>query len=228
LWADWVLAMQPSASVQRYEALRRRPQTRWLLGPAYALLREEFARRHEAAQARAEPTRTLLCFGGGDDYGAALLSLRALEQAGWRAPVDVALGSRAPRRGEVEAWIADPRPFQVTLHVDADNMADLLRNAGLAVIAGGTTSFEAAALGTPALIVQTAPNQRPNAEAWQTLGAALDMGPLERLDQATLGAAAKSPAADESRRRAMSAAGRASVDGLGAGRVADALLGDEA
>ena len=227
LWADWVLAMQPSASVERYEPLRRRPQTRWLLGPAYALLREEFAAgRGAAGAAQTQPMRTLLCFGGGDDYGATLLSLRALAQAGWRAPVDIALGSAAPRRGEVESWIAGEPPFPVTLHVDADNMVELLRNAGLALIAGGTTSFEAAALGTPSLIIQTAPNQRPNGAAWQALGAALDMGPLERLDAATLGAAASGLAADEQRRRAMAAAGRDSVDGLGAKRVADALLGN--
>src|SRR5690242_42206 len=81
LWADWVVSMSPAAEIDRYRAVQARPQTRFLLGPRYAILREEFLRWSTPRRTKPLASRLLLTFGGGDDRGACLACLEALRQA---------------------------------------------------------------------------------------------------------------------------------------------------
>ena len=223
LWADWVLSTVPAIPESEFLPRGRRPGIRWLIGPRYAILREEFMRSRPPRVIPREARRLLLCFGGGDDYGANEVCLEALRQIGWTAPVDLAVGSGCPALGTLRR-IADSRlSFPLHLHVDANDMADLLSSADLAIIAGGTTTFEAAAMGTPTLMIRTVPNQLPNTSGWQKLGAGIDLGDVSELVPAIVGEQVRSVAADCARRTAMTAAGTAQVDGHGPERILDAL-----
>lgn len=228
LWADWVLSMVPGVPVERYHARARRAGIGWLLGPRYAILREEFFRPRALRTVPDRVQRILLTFGGGDDYGATLLSLRALKAIAWSGMVDVVLGGKSPARSPVEDWIGQSVGMKVHLHVDASNMADLIAAADLVVSAGGTTCFETAALGVPALLIRTVPNQRPNTAGWERLGAAVDLGNIDQLTPESLGQQILTVSADSAKRTAMSDAGRRVVDGQGAKRIVEALCIDPA
>lgn len=222
MWADWVVSMSPAASEAGYRALRRRACTRFLLGPAYAILREEFLAARAPRRVRPVARELLLTFGGGDDGGACLACLEALQGApGMR--VIVLLSGFNPRTGEIEGWLKAHREIEVDLLVDAPDVARRMANADIALTAAGTTSFETAALGLPSLLVQIAPNQRGNAEGWDRLGVALDLGSLAQLDAARLRRELAALAGDAPRRQAMAERGQAQVDGCGAERLAREL-----
>jgi UDP-2,4-diacetamido-2,4,6-trideoxy-beta-L-altropyranose hydrolase len=194
---------------------------RLLLGPRYALLRAEFAALHAAARPReGAVTRQLISFGGADSEnhtGGALAALEGVLAPGCQ--VDVVLGASHPRREELLAQCA-ARGFRA--HVQTGRMAELMSQADLAIGAGGISTWERCCVGLPAIVAVIAANQRQlvadggAAGILQPLAAGGDFtGHLRRELAALL--------ASPERRRAISVAGLAAVDGRGAERVLEAM-----
>ena len=87
------------------------------------------------------------------------------------AEIDIVLGGDAPHLKRVmEATRSDT---QTHLHIDTPAMAKLMAEVDLAVGAGGTTTWERACLGLPAIVTAIADNQRDNVRALAAAGAAL-------------------------------------------------------
>jgi UDP-2,4-diacetamido-2,4,6-trideoxy-beta-L-altropyranose hydrolase len=130
-----------------------------LLGPRYALLREEFARERERVKPRDGAVRRILvCFGGVDAGNATEAALRGLIAAGTAGMhVDVVIGALHPQRQAIQA-LCEKQQF--ACHVDTPRMAALMAAADLAIGAGGTATWERCCLGLPALVFAIADNQR--------------------------------------------------------------------
>jgi len=93
------------------------------------------------------------------------------------------------------------------------------------VTGAGVTLSELAATATPAVMIQTEPNQARNVAAFQNAGAAIFAGPAEAADlQARVLATARRLAEDAQLRAHLGAEGRRLVDGQGARRVAKELI----
>ncbi len=224
LWGRWLLAASPAASPERYTPWLQRADARLLLGPAYAILRQSIVRALADTRPGDRVERVVVTLGGGDDRGGIELCLEAL--AAWRTTlqVDVLTTSANPSLPGVQAWIARHGGGWCELGLDAEDFPMRLARADLALIGGGTTGFETAYLGVPALILRIADDQTEQAAAWDRLGVARLAGDLASLDVAGLRAHLHELIDDSGLRRQMSARGRERVDGLGARRVADALL----
>jgi UDP-2,4-diacetamido-2,4,6-trideoxy-beta-L-altropyranose hydrolase len=195
-----------------------------LLGPQYALLRDEFL---EAA-ARRRPRdgtigRVLVFFGGGEAAAITALALDALDRVAPQLAVDVVAGT-------ADAAVLAPaieRRRNATLLVAA-SMAELMERADLALGAGGTTSWERCALGLPAVVVSRAANQRAVNAGLSGAGAVLDLGDARDVDTGRLAAAIGALLAAPDRVRAMVAASREVGDGRGADRAAEAIVASSA
>ena len=159
------------------------PACRLLTGTRYALLREEFAAWREASlQRRAAQAETgylkhiLVNLGGVDKDNHTLAVLQAFSGSLPAAcRVTVVMGKTAPHTAAVRAF-ADSAPYPCRVLVGADNMAELMAEADLAIGAAGSTSWERCCLGLPTLLLVIAGNQCNIAATLQTAGAAL---PLE-------------------------------------------------
>lgn len=225
LAVDLVLDSGPDRKPEDYAGLVA-PNTRLLLGPAYAPVRPAFAAlRAEALARRAErgPVRRILVSLGLTDVGgvtgrvAALLSPLAPE-----AGLDLVLGGGAPSLPALWALAAqDPR---VTLHVDTQHMPELVLNADLAIGAGGSTTWERCVLGLPALTLILADNQSPSARALDALGASPCLDVADPGFEHAFTKAVAELLANGDRRAALSTASAAVCDGQGADRVAKAFL----
>jgi UDP-2,4-diacetamido-2,4,6-trideoxy-beta-L-altropyranose hydrolase len=192
-----------------------------LVGPQYALLRSQFnAWGDWQRQIPREARNILVTFGGGRTAALAQDVAWALPQ--WlQKPSEVHLLT-----GKVDTAVSLPAGTNIAFHVDEriEDIAARMVWADLAITAGGTTCYELAAMGVPAVIVAVAENQRNNAAAFTAAGAAVCVGEaLEGLPQG-LGRVVAELAANQDIRRAMSRAGRALVDGKGSERVAQVLL----
>ena len=223
IWADWVLNMSPAASEELYKKLKPRKDTRFLLGPRYALLRKEFQQQRFRMKKSGPVKRILLTFGGGDDRGAMLFCLEAIQFLGEDVERVVLLSSMNPRKEDIFTWCREGRD-NVRIVMDAEETVPYMTSADLAITAGGMTVFEMAALGIPVLILQIAGNQVPITRAWQQCGYGVDLGHLDQLHQENVQQEMISLMLDAERRQAMSTAGQTIVDGEGARRVARALL----
>jgi UDP-2,4-diacetamido-2,4,6-trideoxy-beta-L-altropyranose hydrolase len=225
--ADILLNQNAFAAQMDYPAP---PRTLRLLGLRFALLRREFA---ELAPREAEPeraTRVLVTMGAADARdatrtvldGLALLAARSGATAAAPLAVTVAVGPANPRRAELERTAAAPG-LALEFATPGRDMPARMRAAHVCIAAAGSTSWELAHLGVPALLATTADNQRGIAARLAEAGAAVDLGPTggdAALTPETVADALEPLLADGARRRAMSAAGRALVDGRGAPRVA--------
>ncbi|HBR68354.1 MAG TPA: UDP-2,4-diacetamido-2,4,6-trideoxy-beta-L-altropyranose hydrolase [Rhodospirillaceae bacterium] len=136
-------------------------ECRILVGPTYALLREEFSRRREEALARRKAVvdikRIFINFGGNDQKNMILATITKLTNIGYKGAIDVVFGVMAEHRESVESF-ARSMPNEVVFHTSPD-MADLMVRADMAVGAPASTAWERFCLGLPTLFVKTADNQ---------------------------------------------------------------------
>lgn len=147
-----------------------------LLGPRYALLREEFqvARRHPKTRVRSVK-RIFVFFGGSDPTnetekvlkGIALLDLKNV----W---FDVVVGSSNLNKEKIAALCS--KMHNTEFYCQIDYIAELMEKADLAIGAGGTTTWERCSLGLPSITVTTADNQIEVTEAVSREGAIYYLG----------------------------------------------------
>ncbi|MDQ6437590.1 hypothetical protein RB623_26355 [Mesorhizobium sp. LHD-90] len=225
-WADMIVHGSPSETAERWGPHLLNKDAEMLFGPAYSVLRPEFPPPNLRPDERDVET-ILVSFGGGNDQGAVLLTLKAL--IGRTAPnirFAVMSGSRNPNIPAIQDWIDDNAADRVTLHVEPTDIAGLFAGCDLAILGGGISIYEAAACGLPMLVTALADNQLRQCDAWEKLGAAIFLGPLRDVTPDLLADRAVPLIADPARRAQMTRIGRNAVDGQGARRLADHLLKD--
>ena len=222
--AQLVVNSSPAEKREFYEGGLLADDITMLHGPRYAILRPEFLDMARA-KVRGECKRLLITFGGGDDREAVLDILNAVSDD---LPIGIELvlmlGRLNPNIAVIEAWLEAHPDCPVELNIDPADVPALMQSCDLALMSGGTTTFEAAYCGLPMILASIAENQYRQGEGWQALGAALYLGPFHELEPKALLAALKMLVADQQKLRNMSAIALKSVDGHGAMRILDHLL----
>lgn len=194
-----------------------------LLGPRYALLREEFRRQHEQTQPRSGSVKRILVFLGGvdaDNYTGSVVE--ALSQTDG-LHVDVVIGAQHPCREQIKAACAQ---HGFICHVQTDKMAGLMAGADLAIGAGGSATWERCCLGLPTLTICVADNQSKQIvdSASEGLLYALELkGELIPLLKRHLSVLME----NNSLRHVLSRNGMQAVDGYGVMRVIGNLEGSD-
>jgi len=191
-------------------------------GTTFALLRPQFAHARSAAVSRprsvARPFRLLITMGLTDPDNATSFILGTLIKIAPEVAVAIVLGSNAPHLGDVRRQ-AEDLPFEVTVHTDVTDMAELLADTDLAIGAGGSSAWERCCMGVPTLMVVLAENQRRVAEALDVGGAAISLGSLSELAPQSLMQIIHETLGDTEKRESLSKNSARLCDGLGAGRV---------
>ncbi len=199
------------------------PTGRWHAGPAFAILPETISDLRRRSRPRPDgPSRVLIALGGGPRPATLWRVAAAVRRATPDARIHVAPGLQPPSA----SWAARFRRLDVGL-VAAGDFLERLAESDIAVLAGGVSLYEAAALGVPAVGVAVVPGQGPTVRAFGRAGWAVGGGSLGAADDRACRRVARLAAAllgDAGRRRSIAKATRAGVDGRGAARVATVLL----
>ncbi len=138
--------------------------TRFFVGEEYCLLRPEFALKRPASLAKRacfkKVKKVMLSFGSTDPGDCTSMALKGLTPYFRKhgASAIVMISKAAPHLDKLRDLI-ETLPYQVELHVDANNVADLLYESDVAVGAAGSATWERCVLGVPTLLVKTAENQ---------------------------------------------------------------------
>ena len=152
-----------------------------LLGPAYVLLRPEFADARQRLRGRnGTVQRIMVFFGGSDPTNQTQKAVEALKQL--NRPdigVDVVVGSVNPYRNIIQALCAELP--NVIFHCQVSNMAELIINADIGIGAGGSAMWERCCLGLPTITVVFAANQERTTEDVARIGAIEYLGWSDRL-----------------------------------------------
>ncbi len=208
--------------VERYEGHLPHPCQR-MLGPAFALIHPDFAKASPDRAVSHAPQKLLLFLTAGDPLNLTSAILRRLMTERWSSlAVDVVTGAINPHLAEVQSLCA-ARP-ETTLHIDTTNMPQLCTSANLAIGAAGGAALERCASALPSLTLVLADNQRLGADALKVLGGLelLHQSASEDLD--SLDEQLDALITNGPHRRRLGTRGTVLVDGLGTGRVADAIM----
>lgn len=206
---------------QNVYAASERNDPAFLGGCDYTLLRTEFLAESASEQKtiRQFAKRILVTLGGCDDANWTSRVLNSLSFGGAdKLVVDVVVG---PGYRHLDSLLELKRelPFTVRIHRNVDRMVDVMQRVDFAITAGGSTCYELARCGVPALAIPVAANQVPIVEALDELGTLSAFDP-QQCDDKQLSKSIRALLRDPETRNRMSKAGRKLVDGKGAFRIA--------
>jgi len=197
-------------------------QAELLLGLSYVPLREAFCNCEKKVIKK--ETENLLILSGGTDYFHILEGiLQRIEKKKYRSIV-VICGNYYE---EYEAFCSQYKTYkQIHFHKAVKNIEDYMKQADIAVSAGGTTLYELCACGTPTVSYSFADNQMDNVREFQEEGIIEYAGDIRDTDiyeniNRILNQYFHKPLLREERSKRM----QKLVDGKGAQRIAEALIG---
>jgi UDP-2,4-diacetamido-2,4,6-trideoxy-beta-L-altropyranose hydrolase len=222
--ADILLNQNSHASSLNYSC---DGDTAKLLGCEYVLLRREFLKwrswnRKISAQAR----KILVTLGGGDPENVTAKVVEAVGQiklAGLE--VIVVTGSNNPNFAVLQNLIRNDTS-DMRLRQNVADMSELLAWSDVAVSAGGSTCWELAYMGLPAVVMVLAENQKDIAADLDRAGVVISLKQHTEVTVEHLAGTIFRLIEDHKLRQKMSRRGRELVDGQGSVRVVQKLLAD--
>jgi UDP-2,4-diacetamido-2,4,6-trideoxy-beta-L-altropyranose hydrolase len=195
-----------------------------LLGPRYALLRDEFQAKRSSVNAISDQVRSVVVTLGGSapEKLTRQVACAVCEVLPKRAEVHVILNAEAAREDPaVGSGPADPA--NMCFHYGVRGMAEFMGGADIAVTAGGVSALEALCLGRPLLVVPWVENQRAATEHLLSDGYCLFGGDGTAFDAEAFGQTLLRLAESPQERSRMSELGMQLVDGRGASRALERL-----
>ncbi len=219
---DFVLNANPQACDALYKL--RGGRTRFLLGPRYALLRQEFLKfQRSLIDVPDIAQRVLITFGGSDSHNVTLKVLQALREI-TELPLEitVVMGALNPHIESIQAAAA-ASPHATRVLSNAENMPELVSRSDLAITAGGGTCYELAFMQVPMFLTITAKNHELTVQTWGGAKAAIAGGWFYTLTPESLVAALRALISDSKLRRELRENASRMVDGKGPQRVVEII-----
>jgi len=224
--ADLILNQNINAQQMKY---RSDLDTGLLLGPDYALLRDQFLAWQGPNRVFPDKARRILVtLGGADPDNVTLLVIEALQTVDLQdLEITVVVGPANLHRDAVSSAAGRaPGKFRVLNNVT--DMPALMAWADIAISGAGTTWCELAYMGLPSLLLVLADNQEDVATGMHVSGASINLGRPCKTSVELIVESTKTVLNDPELRRRMSEDSRRMVDGLGGKRTAQALFQKQA
>ncbi len=199
------------------------PNTLRLLGPSYALLRKEFAARNNGSvRSKHQINRIFIFFGVSDLDNLTSTAIKALKHPNLRhLLVDVVVGLANPNIVEIKKQVAEHPHAQ--LHIQIENIAELMANADIALGAGGSTTWERMALGLPSIVVTIAENQIASTSDLEQDGYLQWLGNGDQVDEHDIYGAILRAIKNPHQLQEQARKGQQLVDFKGSARVCDKI-----
>jgi UDP-2,4-diacetamido-2,4,6-trideoxy-beta-L-altropyranose hydrolase len=193
-----------------------------LLGPQYALLRDDFYEyRRKIRNRDGKIRRILVSLGGIDKENITKTVIFALNELPFLVEVDIVIGDSSPFKIEIMELCKESR---FNLHIQTSKMTDLIWNADLGIGSSGASSWERCALGLPTICITQALNQVPIAKGLEGAGAVVNLGEQKIINKSIIKDCIVELINHPLRLRAMSNSAYTLVDSQGTSKVCDHIL----
>ena len=198
---------------------RTDPETIEMLGTKYVLLNREFIQAMDFHRSTPEvASRVMVTLGGSDPEDQTAKVVAALDMVSFPMEITViAGGSYRGYPGLLRRSQVATRNIKILSNVS--NIAELMQNSDLAITAGGSTCYEAAAMQLPNIILVTEDNQRNIARGMHEYGCSVSLEWYQQVSEDKIASTVEYLAHDSQQRRYMSQRGRELIDGRGCQRV---------
>jgi len=217
---DFILDQNFGSNELKYKSLVPK-NCMQLLGPNYALLRDEFLHLRNKSLLRRNEfklNKILINMGGidSDNYTYKILALLQNLRNFRKIKIIVAISSKCPNLKQIKKIASINK--QILLKVDSNNIAELMFQADIAIGASGSSTWERCCLGLPSIQFILAENQKSLAHALSEINAIKLVYDLKEIPELLKTA---DNWAHELIQNSINI-----VDGRGASRVASVLLND--
>ena len=222
--ADLILNQNSNATESMYPG--RMDHARLLLGSRYVLLRREFKtwRNHRRDVAHTA-SKLLVTMGGSDPDNVTSLAIQALSKLVTKGLHFIVVAGGSNPNFESLQQAASALGDRIELKETATNMPELMAQADIAVIAAGGTLWELLYMGCPTLSFARNPVQGSILTDLERRNIVQYLGDPRNATPEILASAIDELVTSSERRERMSALGRNEVDGEGARRVCELMIG---
>jgi UDP-2,4-diacetamido-2,4,6-trideoxy-beta-L-altropyranose hydrolase len=183
LWADIIINPMPGLSNKDFKNVIRNTNAELLLGPNYAILRPEFFKALKTNCSK-KIKKVLVTFGGGDDRGGNKFVVSSLlDNTPNNIRFVIISGLKNPNNRKLKNWINSHGKGRIDLSINPKEIAKLFLTCDIAIISGGTTTYEVDCCGIPFVIISIADNQIEQSLAWDKVGKASYLGDINNIDK---------------------------------------------
>jgi UDP-2,4-diacetamido-2,4,6-trideoxy-beta-L-altropyranose hydrolase len=214
---DMILNQNPHATPELYDDLQPR---QLLVGPRFALVRDEVTALRSRRSVQSARSQIVVSMGGTDPAGLTVPLAEMLIDDTDLA-IELAPGVDSSRANHRREFVA--RHVDRVTELRPDDLPAALARCDIALLAAGSTVWEAATLGVPTIALIVAENQEASARAAADRGALILSDARDGCDLAAVSHMVTALASDRDRRGRMTVAGRALIDGHGRMRVVRAI-----
>lgn len=210
---------------KRYDELVS-PACTKLLGPKYALLRDEFGLAKKFLEPRSGIVKRIFVFlGGVDSENLSAKVLEALSDPEFEhLEVDIVIGRQNPNIDELKSMVL--KRDRTAIHIQVENIAELMGRADLAIGAGGSTTWERLCLGLPTMVIAVAENQKLTSMSLHQEGVIKYIGESQTICPNDIRNSLRQMIGDQARLNMLSQKAFAMVDGLGVKKIVPLLIGN--
>lgn len=175
---DVVINQNIFAKKEDYTVLNS--QQRFLMGTQYSLIRDEFC--HLPKRVIGERIRNvMITTGAADPHNVTLHILQLCKILTDEVQFHVVVGNAFSHRQDLLEYAEKHK--EVVLYEQLSKMSSIMLKCDVAISAGGSTLYELAACGTPAMAFFYAENQRQIVEELERLGNILNLDSYEKLEE---------------------------------------------
>lgn len=213
---DVVINQNIFAKRKDYTALHSKQL--FLLGTAYSLIRDEFC--HLPKRTIHEEIRNIMITtGAADPHNVTLDILQLCSRLEGKISFHVVVGNAFSHREDLVEYAEKHK--EVVLYEQPSKMSAIMLKCDVAISAGGSTLYELAACGTPAMAFLYAENQRPIVEELERQGNVLNLGFYDNMAENFMKKWEEMKA--YSRRKEMSCQMQELIDGKGKLRIIEEM-----
>lgn len=155
--AELALVINWASSAETLPYQTYAPNAHICAGELYRVLRPEFLL--SVMKPYHQRNDLLIMFGGSDPSHLTLPLLQRFEASEIRLPITIVTGGGYQHLSALKECISKTK-LAITHHHDCQHVAELFRQARMAISAAGSSQFELLACATPSLLVVTADNQK--------------------------------------------------------------------
>jgi spore coat polysaccharide biosynthesis protein SpsF len=190
-------------------------------GPAYAILDLAYLDVPKRVRVERVP-RILVAMGGSDPHGLTLQALRALDRMPEAMEFVVAVGPAFLHEAELQGWLLTGHHASTIAR--EPSLLKLMVSSDVAVVSFGTTVYELAATGLPAIALSISEDHLEAADIFARFGSMTSLGLFSSVEDETVQGAIRRVLNDRALWQSMAERGQSTVDGKGAERVAERLV----
>ncbi|MGB0369761.1 MAG: UDP-2,4-diacetamido-2,4,6-trideoxy-beta-L-altropyranose hydrolase [Opitutales bacterium] len=219
--SDLLINQNANASETMYSS--RKDTCKLLLGPEYAILRQEFRISDiRSKEIKLPPENLLITTGGADPHCASVLILKSIlsSTVPWAFNVRVIAGSLNPNLETLKELASQETDHHIEVFEHVNDIVGHMGWADIAISGAGTTLQELLQQGVPTIAISLVQNQTRNAMAYaRHYKACAYFGPIEEFETGAFSTFIESWAQDSDKLLAISQRSLNAVDGKGISRI---------